>query len=79
MTGDFKTTRTLYGGEVEVSSHIRSDVLNGSFPVIVLEHEDGALVFHEEQAADLIGALSIQLVENRRARALAALRAQEQR
>lgn len=73
MNEEFKELHTLIGGRVRVGNYTRNDLLLGPFDVVTVEHEDGTLEFSEEAAADLIGALSIQLVENRRRREAAAL------
>jgi hypothetical protein len=61
-------TWTFNGGAVEVSTREHRDILLPMQEIVVLDHEDGTLEFSEEQAVDLIGALSMSLVEIRRRR-----------
>lgn len=64
---------TFIGGGVEVSTREHRDILLPMQEVIRLDHEDGFLEFSEEQATDLIGALTMRLVEIRRRRELRAV------
>lgn len=71
---DLKTAWTLIGGKVQVSGHVRPDVhLVGDLEVITVDHEDGRLEFTEDEVTNLIGALAVQLMENRRRRYWAAM------
>lgn len=74
MNTDYYRATTLFGGAVDVT--LRTENSSGylpDFPVVRLDHEDGFLEFTEEEALNLIGALTHRLNEVSRARWRASL------